>query len=333
MLGNPSEGAIEAVHPPTVSLVTASWSGDLDQFRILVSSLKRSQLAGVKHTTVVQSEDLELFSSLLVGSPDASLTELFSTEEVLPPLVEHKRLQSLGYQKRAGSHLTRLCGSLTRVLGWPDWPRYTGWHVQQISKLAMAALADTDYVLVIDSDVIVTPAADLTGILSHDGIVCFSSRKPLSEFKGKTRKWVLQADALLRTTPMDKGTYDAYFDTPFLLHVKTVRAMFAWLEHTYKQPWWQVLLAQPPRRWSEFATYRLFLERCSESRPDREVTWLAPQMMHYIYDASDPAQLLSALQKSWLDPAIQFITVHSQSSGRQRWRADSYVTELSAMLS
>ena len=191
----------------------------------------------------------------------------------------------------------------------------------------MAALADTDYVLIIDSDVIVTPAADLAGILGHDGIVCFSSRKPLSEFKGKTRKWVLQAEALLRTTPVDEGKYDAYFDTPFLLHVNTVRAMFAWLERTYKQPWWQVLLAQPPRRWSEFATYRLFLEQLSESRPDRQVTWLAPLMMHYIFDASEPERLLSALQKSWHDPAIHFITVHSQGSGRQAWPVATYVRE------
>lgn len=330
---NQSVGTIEAVHPPTVSLVTPSWSGDLDQFRILISSLKRSRLAGIRHTTVVQSEDLELFSSLLIGSPYEATSELFSTEQVLPALVEYKRQQSLRYQRRAGSDVTRLCGSLTRVLGWPNWPRYTGWHVQQISKLAMAALADTDYVLVIDSDVIVTPATDLAGILGHDGIVCFSSRKPLSEFKGKTRKWVLQADALLRASSADKATYDAYFDTPFLLHVNTVRAMFAWLEHTYEQPWWQVLLAQPPRRWSEFATYRLFLEQLSQSLPQRKVTWLAPQMMHYIFDASDSAKLLSELHKAWLDPAIQFITVHSQSSGRQRWRADSYVTELSAMLS
>lgn len=326
-------GKIEAVHPPTVSLVTASWSGDLDHYRFLISSLKESKLAGVKHTTVVQSEDFELFSSQLAGIPDAAFTDLYSTEQVLPPVIEHKRQQSLRYQRKSSSDLTRLCGSLTRVFGWPDWPRYTGWHVQQISKLAMAALADTDYVLVIDSDVIVTPAADLTGILSHDGIVCFSSRKPLSEFRGKTRKWVLQADALLRATPADEGTYDAYFDTPFLLHVKTVRAMFAWLEQTYQQLWWQVLLAQPPRRWSEFATYRLFLEGLSSSKPDMQVTWLAPQMMHYIFDASDPTKLLSELQKSWFDPSIQFITIHSQSSGRQRWRADRYVSEFFAMSS
>lgn len=319
-------------HTPTVSLVTPTWSGDLDHYRVLLRSLENKSLSGLKHTTVVQTEDLALFSGLLAASAGPVATQLCTSEQVLPAEVELARCQALRYQKIWGRHVTRLCGSASRVLGGPNWPRYTGWHTQQISKLAMVAQADTDYVLVIDSDVIVTPAADLSTMLSDNGIICFSDRKPLTQFKGKTRKWVLQADGILRVPSDPQREYDSYFDTPFLLHVATVRAMFAWLENEYRQPWWRVLLAQSPRHWSEFAIYKLFLQKNSDEHPETVVRWLAPSMMRYIFDTRDTVKLLSELQQYWQDPAIHFITVHSQSSGRQRWRAHEFVEEFLAMI-
>ncbi len=301
----------------TVSLITTTWSGDLDHYRVLLSSLAKKQLSATRHITIVQSEDFKLFKRLFSEASDAEVTLLLTTGQVLPSIVEHKRLQARDYQKLFGPHITRLSGSMTRVLGWPNWSRYTGWHIQQISKLAMAAQVETDYALVIDSDVIVTPAADLTALLSKDGIVCFSSFKPLSQFEGKTRNWVLQAGALLQVASSNNRMYNSYFDTPFLIHVSTLKAMLGWLESTYQLPWWRVLLQQPPRHWSEFATYQLFLLKRSVEQPERVVTWLSPDMMHYIFDANGSEKLLSELRESWLDPSIHFITVHSQSSSRK----------------
>lgn len=314
---------------PTVSLITPTWSGDLEHYRILMQSLaQKPELSGL-HTTVVQAEDQALFSQL----PLSGLTQLCTTEQVLPPEVEQKRRQALKYQLKLGRHLTRLSSSISRELDWPDWPRYTGWHTQQISKLALAAQAETDYVLVIDSDVIITPSADLTKILSQDAIVCFAEPKPFYEFRGKSRKWVLQADSLLRV-PQDKDRrYDSYFDTPFLLHSATVRALLAWLEQEYRQPWWQVLLRQPPRRWSEFATYKLFLQKLSLEEPATAVQWLAPDRMRYIFDTSDSKKLLAELGECWQNPDVHFITVHSQSSGRQRWSADRYANQILELIS
>ncbi len=317
---------------PTISLVTPTWSGDLDHYRILLRSLAQGPLGGLEHTTVVQSEDFAVFSALLTDSQNSHTTRLRSTEQVLPPAIEQARRRATSLQTLIGRHITRISGSLSRELGWPHWPHYTGWHTQQISKLAMASQADTDYVLVVDSDVVVTPAADLTEILKRDAVVCFSDRKPLAQFKGKTRKWVLQADALLHIPPNRQQSYDSYFDTPFLLHVATLRSMFAWLEQAYQQPWWQVLLAQPPRRWSEFATYKAFLLELADGQSDTTAHWQTPDMMSYIFDASDTERLLSEFQASWQDPDIQFITVHSQSSGRQRWHPHSFADDLLTLI-
>jgi hypothetical protein len=311
----------------SISLMTATWSGDLDHYRILVHSIAKSPLADLPHTTVVQTEDLAAFSAL-----QPHQRGLISTEDVLPKEIEQGRLGALKYQKLLGRHGTRISGSLCRDLGWPSWPRYTGWHTQQLSKLALAAKADTDYVLAIDSDVAVTPAADLEQILAHPGIVCFSQTQPLSAFSDKTRKWVLQADSLLRVPAAQDEQYDCYFDTPFLLHTATVRAMLEWLENEYQQPWWKVLLNQPPRRWSEFATYKLFLKKQSLSAPDKKVLWLAPDKIHYIFDASDTKKLLSQLNDRWSDPNTHFVTIHSQSSGRKLWSAADFADQVIGMI-
>lgn len=303
----------------TISLMTPTWSGDLEHYRLLMASLPKSPLTDLPHLTVVQTEDMPTFAGLAPGT-----TQLLPSREILPGDIEARRVRALRYQKALGRHFTRVAGSTCRTLGWPTWPRYTGWHTQQITKLAVAAGADTDYLLVLDSDVIVTPSADLSDILAAPEIVCYSVAKPLREFKGKTRNWVLQADALLSPSDVNQEHYDSYFDTPFLLHTPTVRAMLQWLEQRYRQPWWQVLLNQPPRRWSEFATYKLFLAQLSQSDPGTSVDWLSPDRMHYIFDASDPDRLVAQLRARLTDPATHFITVHSQSGGRQLWSAADF---------
>lgn len=310
-----------------VSLITPSWAGDLEQFRLLRASLDRSALAQIPHTLVVQSEDQDAFSEF-----DSPALELKTTREVLPPLVEQRRLAARRTSRLLGRHLTRVSGSARRTLGWPRWPAYTGWHTQQISKLALAAQAQSDYVLVLDSDVIVTRSADLKKLLMTPEIVCFSEPKPLNEFSGKTRKWVLQADALLNTGAPGNGLYDGYFDTPFLLHSASVRAMLGWLEQQYRQPWWLALLTQPPRRWSEFATYKRFLQKLELENADTKVTWLPPEHMHYIFDASDTDRLMAELRTRLVDPATHFITVHSQSSGRGLWTAADFAHKVMPIL-
>lgn len=310
-----------------ISLVTPSWAGDLEQFRLLRASLDRSPLAEIPHTVVVQTEDKDLFSGF-----DSQALELKTTSEVLPSEVESRRIAARHTSRLLGRHLTRVCGSTRRALGWPSWPAYTGWHTQQISKLALAAQAQSDYVLVLDSDVIVTRSADLSGLMSEPDIVCFSEPKPLEQFRGKARKWVLQADQLLQVGAPAGGVYDCYFDTPFLLHSPSVRVMLDWLEKQYQKPWWQALLNQPPRRWSEFAIYKRFLQTLSSDADKSSVKWLPPEHMHYIFDASDTDRLMAELRSCLTDPNTHFITVHSQSSGRGLWSTADFASKVMPIL-
>lgn len=313
-------------HSPTISLMTPTWSGDLPQYRVLMRSLQQSPLADLAHMTVVQSEDEP---ALRRCAP--SDTSLVTTAELLPQKVEKRRQRARRLSERLGRHVTRNAGSLARWVGWPGWPRYTGWHTQQLCKLAAAAGAQTDYVVAIDSDVIVTPFAQLAPLLEQPGIACFSRPCRFDDLHGKTRNWVRQADRLL-DAPTRDGWYDCFFDTPFLLHSETVRRLLGWLEKRYDRAWWLTLLAQPPRRWSEFATYKRFVAMIDDGPVDTRVNWLSPDTLHYIFDASDTGRLIDEVKRHLHEPATHFITVHSQSSGRALWTADAFSDDLLELL-
>ncbi|MEX0739543.1 MAG: DUF6492 family protein [Pseudohongiella sp.] len=319
---------------PSVSLMTPTWAGDLEQYRILMRSLSRSPLADLEHITVVQTEDEPALRARV-----SSHSHIMTTAQLLPDVVESRRRHAMAWQALGGRHMTRISGSVSRAVGWPRWPRYTGWHTQQLCKLAIAARAATDYVLIVDSDVIVTPQAQLAPWINRPAIACISDRHQQAAFRGKTLNWVQQADRLLQAPTVD-GVFDAYFDTPFLLHVDSVRALLAWLEEHYQCPWWLALVQQPPRRWSEFATYKRFLmcraqirgESGEEPGTGVDVDWIKPEGLHYIFDTSDSKRLLDEIELQLRRPETRFITVHSQSSGRQRWDARRFTDDLYQLL-
>lgn len=302
-------------------LLTPTWSDDLDHFRLLRASLARSPLASLEHHVIVQTEDLPLFREF-ASDPKVVLR---SSADVLPPVVEARRRRARQISARAGRHLTRISGSLRRTLGWPRWPSYTGWHTQQLCKLAVASENENTTTIVLDSDVVVTPSAQATDFYAHDAIVCFAQWQPLSSLKGKVRKWVDNATALTGTPPDgEQKNINIYFDTPFVLDSEALRAMLSHLEKQSGLRWWQYLLKQPPRRWSEFGIYKQHLTTW-ENKP---VDWRAPDQMHYIFDTSNAAAVVKQVTDLFHRPDIHYITIHSQSSGKHDWSAQTYTESL-----
>src|SRR5688572_6173638 len=229
-------------------LLTVTWGRDKTHFSLLRESLLRSCFAQVPHHVIVQHEDLELFQEF-------SGITLHSSADILPPEVEQRRREACIWQARLGRRGTVIGGSLARYLGWPRWVRYTGWHTQQLSKLAFVAQSQVDTVVILDSDVMVTPHADITDFVPRDGAatqaaVCYQNFQPLTRLKGKVGHWQQTAHRLFGTPFPSSDRYDAYYDTPFVMHAPSLRAMCTWLEQRYSQPWWSTLLQQPPRRWS-----------------------------------------------------------------------------------
>ncbi len=302
---------------PTIVLITPTWAGDVDHFRVMRRSLEASPLAGLDHYVVVQTEDLPLFEEFR----DRPGLELLSTAQVLPVEVEDRRVRARRLADRYGRSATRMAGSLKRVLGWPKWPSYTGWHTQQLCKLKLASETTCDLAVVLDSDLVVTGSASTEDFVSQEGAVCFADWQPRQKLGGKVRNWVEESEKLVRAKTVTDPV-NVYFDTPFVFDRKLLERALWQLQQDFGKPWWQVLLDRPPRRWSEFGFYKAYL---NHRAPADSITWREPDFSRYIYDTSDPGQVLARAKAMMQDPDIHYITIHSQASGREDWDADAYL--------
>ncbi|HET8800820.1 MAG TPA: DUF6492 family protein [Marinobacter sp.] len=306
-----------------VILITPTWAGDIDHFRVMRRSLEVSPLCHLPHYVVVQTEDLPLFEEFR-GRPNLVLQ---STADVLPPEVERRRVHARHLGARLGRNLTRIAGSLARSLSWPSWPSYTGWHTQQLCKLKVVNETECDLAVVLDSDVFITGHASIGDFIDGRGVVCLGTWEQRSELKGKVKKWVAESERLVGAES-DSDTVNTYFDTPFVFDRETMCQLLAHLERTSGKPWWQALLDRPPRRWSEFGVYKAFLAR---QRRD-SVIWRTPEFSRYLYDTSNPDELMATVRSMINDPEVHYITIHSHSSGRETWDASAYLNKLLAMI-
>lgn len=301
---------------PSLCLLTPTWAPDATHFSLLRASIEQTEFASIPHYVVAQSEDIEAFRRF-----DRAPVILEATGDVLPARVEADRRRAQRLHAWSGRALTRVLGSLSRRTGWPSWVGRTGWHVQQITKLAFVAASDVDHVVCVDSDLVFTRHSTTADFVGADRIVCFSETAPRAQASRKVVHWNEEAEGLFGGSPEPGAPVETYFDTPFVFHAPTVREMLAWLENRYQLPWWEALLRQPPRRWSEFGIYRAFLRRCVH--PDL-VEWRSAEPMRYLFDASDPDALSRELERLIGDPGTHYVTIHSQSSGRRPWSADDY---------
>lgn len=303
--------------------LTVTWSADRAHFSLLHHSLELSALKSVPHHVVVHTEDLPLFEGFA-----GARTRLHSTAEILPDRVEEQRKRARFWQRRLGRRVMRLAGSINRRLGHPDWVRYTGWHTQQLTKLAFVAASEVDTVVVLDSDVIITPHATTDDFQQLERIVCYRDKRPVAGLRGKVLHWQQTAFRLFGD-PFDLGeSYDGYYDTPFVMHAPSVRAMLAWLERHYSRPWWHTLVLQPPRFWSEFGIYKHFLRY----HQTQAVDWRNADIMGYLFDARDITHLSQSFADLIQRQKSHCITIHSQSSGRQLWTAETYGEAIRAQL-
>lgn len=307
-----------------MKLLTVTWSGDRMHFDLLRYSLERSRLAGLPHEVVVQDDELSLFEPY-----DEPPVRLLSSRDVLPEEVEIRRCRAARWRQRLGRRATIVAGSVTRYIGWPSWVRYTGWHTQQLCKLAMAAASEVDTVVVLDSDVVVTAHAGTEDFVHGGGAaVCFQKWVGADELSRKRKHWQENAHCLLDLGLPRQGPFDCYYDTPFVFHAPAVRRMLSWLETRYRQPWWQVLLKQPPRRWSEFGIYGTFLRH----HYDEAVDWRDSRQIGYLHDASNVSRLAAEFRRLQNEQRQHYITIQSQSNGRHSWSPGGYHREIRKVL-
>jgi Family of unknown function (DUF6492) len=129
-----------------LAVLTPSFRGDADLFADLHESVLANTAPSVVHHVVVPPSDAGLFRQY-----EGSRCRVFTHQDLLP----------------------RYCVSVPRADGLTlnlrrPWPPVRGWVVQQIMKMAGAAVVDARAVLIVDSDAVLVRQASLDQF-THNG--------------------------------------------------------------------------------------------------------------------------------------------------------------------
>jgi hypothetical protein len=120
-----------------LAIVTPSYAADFDRCRLLCESMDALADTPYRHYILVADHDLDLFAPL--AGPDRVV---IPDAEVLPQWMKAVRrpFDSKGRYVWISTELRRQIRPLS------------GWHVQQLRKLAVAKLVDEDVIVMADSD-------------------------------------------------------------------------------------------------------------------------------------------------------------------------------------
>jgi hypothetical protein len=185
----------------------------------------------------------------------------------------------------------------------------------------LASELDCDKAVVIVSDVVVTPHADVADFSSDSEVLCFAQWEKRSELRGKVRNWLAESERLVGERSGSEWV-NVYFDTPFVLDKNVLTMALQALESSRGKAWWSTLLDCPPRRWSEFGYYKAFL--ASRER-QLDVEWRKPEFSRYLYDSHDPEAVVNQVRSFMQDALVDYVTIHSQASGRHEWPSEDFL--------
>lgn len=302
----------------SLCFLTPTWGADLGHFRWLRRSLEKAGLADVPHVVVAQTEDRHLFQPLARNG-----VQLRATADVLPPAVECARVQEMKQAQR-GRLLTKFRGSLNKRFNWCPSVRYSGWQVQQLTKLQVAAEGDYDVTVVLDSDLLITRPFDLR-LFVPDGRVTVFEKLGLTPQHGAW-KWHESASRLLKQPLAPDSLANGYWAPPFVFDRVTVRALQQWLQTEYRLPWYEVLLAQPLVRWSEGCTYTMFARAYGDSS---RLAFRGNPHLRGLYSKEHRLDPEKILHEALSDPEVFFMFIQSDRREQRRWPADRYAAILS----
>jgi hypothetical protein len=316
---------------PKISLraayLTPTWRGDFEQFRLLRRSMERFGLAQAEHHVIVQTEDMALFRPLAIGG-----VRLHATADLLPADIEAGRVRCLRQGAADSRWRARLRRSLNKRVGWFDWVRYSGWQVQQISKLQAAVALDADVFVVLDSDMLFCAAVPLAEFVVGDKALLLENEVRLSRSSpGLDFRWAETAHRLIGKPFQEGQPINGRLGTPYVLDREVMRALHAALERRHARRWYQVLIEERLISWSEFALYNAFAEDYVGVRHVRHQSGkdMDGLVLHSEEHRRDAAMWI---RRAFESPDIRFLRVQSKARDDARWSAADLVPLLDPYL-
>lgn len=278
-----------------LALLTPTYGAHLEHFRLLRESLLAAGCTW-PHLAVVQTEDLPAFRR---AGLDAQV-QLVASAEVLPPAVEQARQR----ERQRAAPWRRLRRSLNKRTGWCADASADGWHAQQIVKLGAVLHFDAEVLISLDSDVVVCGAMPERQFVRNGQVALVSARSEQPWMP----HWNAAAERLLKLPPAADGVHN-YVHHPFVFDAATLRALHAWLEAEYGQPWWQTLLGQRAGQLSEFTVYGMFARHRRALQGLFETT--AAGGARWVYTGEDRSQTAHIIEQCFADPATQYLVLQA----------------------
>lgn len=253
----------------TNALVTPSYRGDFERFRILCETVDRHVSGLTRHYVLVEPGDMALFRTL--ETPHRTIID---ERDILP-----RTLLRLPDPKTLGRRLI--------WLGFGMKPLY-GWHVQQLRSIAIAHHLPEDGFVYIGSDSAFVRDCDLASYWSPDDRVALYRRDHALGQEGATvgglghDGWSRTAMRLLGPSTTAANQHD-YITTAVAWRAETVRALCAHIEAETGLNWMRAIGRE--RAFSERILYGRFVDdilggqgHFITDRPRAKVFWFDPEL-------------------------------------------------------
>jgi hypothetical protein len=222
----------QTLAPLSCALITPSYAPDFERCRLLVESVERHAAEHLRHYLIVDRRDQRLFSSLR-----SARTEVLLKQDVLPAFV----------RQVPGLRGWWWCGLRAPVRGW---------IVQQLVKLAVDRVLDSDVYVFVDSDTFLLRAFDPWQAQRPAGVPLFREQGEALLSAMNTRWHTVAAERLgLRVSP----PHDVNYVTQLVTWRRdALIALHARLESRHGRPWAETLLGL--QTLSEYVLYGVFVE-------------------------------------------------------------------------
>ena len=229
----------------SLSIISPSYRNDLELCKDLHASLRRFGPKGVEHQVIVPRKDLSLF---------AGIGEVHTAGEFLP------------------RSFLAIPGNMWVNLKRP-FPPVRGWITQQLIKIAAAAAAKTDVVLLVDSDLLfVRPFTGAT-FYQRGSARFYRSPDAIDERLPRHLLWHAVARRLLGLPPAPRPPLPDYICWPMAWDPNLVRGMIERVQQISGKPWPTVIGAE--LHFSEGILYGVYVDEIVGGTPFTEQSMLS----------------------------------------------------------
>lgn len=266
----------QAAKMSPVALLTPTYRRDLELCTLLCESVDRHVTSFSKHYLLVPDSDVALFSRFESAHRVVVPASAFlpSWLRPLPSIIQRKRRQ-FWWSLRAKPA--------------------SGWHIQQLLKIAAAAALPHQRFCILDSDIVFFRDFDLARFEYPNAIPLLTMRNAVTTDFPRHARWVETSHQLLGLPPTTLPASD------FIGHIifwdqKTVRAMASRIEAVTHSDWIETLCRI--REFSEYMLYGFFAQHDAGSSVRHTPVSRTPCLSYWDQPTLDRDELNRLLQRA-----------------------------------